>query len=40
MRDYKAEAARVLDELPEGYPTLTRKDYKRFRTWRTNFFES
>uniref|UniRef100_A0A915BUU9 COX assembly mitochondrial protein n=1 Tax=Parascaris univalens TaxID=6257 RepID=A0A915BUU9_PARUN len=38
MRDYKAEAAKVLAELPEDYHM--RNDYRRFNDWRVNFFEN
>lgn len=37
-RDYKAEAALVLKELPEDYHL--KKDYRRFRDHRFSFFES
>ncbi|KAH7731214.1 NADH-ubiquinone oxidoreductase subunit [Aphelenchoides avenae] len=38
VRDYKAEAALVLKELPEDYQL--KKEYKRFRDHRFNFFET
>ncbi|CAI4229837.1 unnamed protein product [Auanema sp. JU1783] len=38
IRDYKAEAAKVLKELPEDFHM--RKDYRKYNDWRYNFTES
>lgn len=38
VRDYKAEAAKVLAELPENGEL--RKDYRRFKDWRATIFDS
>ncbi|KAK5977868.1 hypothetical protein GCK32_014681 [Trichostrongylus colubriformis] len=38
VRDYKAEAAKVLKELPEDYHL--RKDYRKYNDWRYNICES
>lgn len=38
VRDYKAEAAKVLAELPEDYHM--RKDYRKYNDWRYNISES
>ncbi|VDO20531.1 unnamed protein product [Haemonchus placei] len=38
VRDYKAEAAKVLAELPEDYHL--RKDYRKYNDWRYNITES
>ncbi|CAD6188335.1 unnamed protein product [Caenorhabditis auriculariae] len=38
IRDYKAEAAKVLAELPDDYHL--RKDYRKYNDWRYNFAES
>ncbi|ETN69264.1 hypothetical protein NECAME_15427 [Necator americanus] len=38
MRDYKAEAAKVLAELPDDYHL--RKDYRKYNDWRYNIVES
>ncbi|CAJ0942058.1 unnamed protein product, partial [Mesorhabditis belari] len=37
-RDYKAEAAKVLHELPVEYHL--RKDYRKYNDWKTNLWES
>ncbi|CAJ0581471.1 unnamed protein product, partial [Mesorhabditis spiculigera] len=37
-RDYKAEAAKVLNELPADYHL--RKDYKKYNDWKVNMWES
>jgi hypothetical protein len=36
QRDYKAEAAKLIDELPED--TKQRKDYKYYKDWRQVYF--
>ncbi|CAO4370329.1 unnamed protein product [Caenorhabditis nigoni] len=38
LRDYKAEAAKVLNELPAEYHL--RKDYRKYNDWRYNITES
>uniref|UniRef100_A0A158P8C9 NADH dehydrogenase [ubiquinone] 1 alpha subcomplex subunit 8 n=1 Tax=Angiostrongylus cantonensis TaxID=6313 RepID=A0A158P8C9_ANGCA len=38
VRDYKAEAAKVLAELPDDYHF--RKDYRKYNDWRCNIVES
>ncbi|CAI5446022.1 unnamed protein product [Caenorhabditis angaria] len=38
IRDYKAEAAKVLAELPDEYHL--RKDYRKYNDWRYNITES
>ncbi|TKR65025.1 hypothetical protein L596_025489 [Steinernema carpocapsae] len=38
IRDYKAEAEKVLRKLPDDYHF--RKDYRRFQDWKTNFVEN
>ncbi|KAK6032066.1 CHCH domain protein, partial [Ostertagia ostertagi] len=38
LRDYKAEAAKVLAELPEDYHL--RQDYRKYNDWRYNISES
>ncbi|KJH46422.1 hypothetical protein DICVIV_07496 [Dictyocaulus viviparus] len=38
VRDYKAEAAKVLHELPDDYHF--RKDYRNYNDWRHKFWES
>ncbi|CAD5221438.1 unnamed protein product [Bursaphelenchus xylophilus] len=36
-RDYKAEASKVLAELPNDNPEYQRKDFKNFNEWRKDF---
>ncbi|KHJ90151.1 hypothetical protein OESDEN_10007 [Oesophagostomum dentatum] len=38
QRDYKAEAAKVLAELPDDYHL--RNDYRKYNDWRYNIVES
>ncbi|CAJ0580923.1 unnamed protein product, partial [Mesorhabditis spiculigera] len=38
QRDYRAEAAKVLNELPSDYHL--RKDYKKYNDWKVNMWES
>ncbi|GMS87972.1 hypothetical protein PENTCL1PPCAC_10147, partial [Pristionchus entomophagus] len=38
QRDYKAEAAKVIDSLPEEYHL--RSDYRQYKDWRYNIAES